>query len=237
MESANQHQPILLLHGATNRWQSLLPIIPDLAKSFHVYALDFRGHGMSQRASSYKLEDYLQDTYAFIQQCIKKPVIVIGHSLGGMVGALLAATYPEWVHQLVLIDTPLTIQAIKRLSTGPVEHANWLIQGLRYSQMLPGLPIPEGLRQCDPEMLLGIVNEFEAIFSFYKEHELFPKILCPVLLIRGSRELGSLVTETDLKNTLALIPQLKDVHITHAGHSPIRQDREAVLSAITHFLT
>lgn len=158
MEYSKHQEPILLLHGATNRWQSFMPIIPDLAQTFHVYAMDFRGHGMSQRAESYTLEDYLYDTYIYIQTCIKQPVTIIGHSLGGMVGVLLAATYPELVKRLIIIDAPLTLQSLKRLSSGPVEHANWLIQGLRYSQLVPGLPIPEGLRQCDPEMLLAIVN-------------------------------------------------------------------------------
>lgn len=237
MEYSKHQEPILLLHGATNRWQSFMPIIPDLAQTFHVYAMDFRGHGMSQRAESYTLEDYLQDTYIYIQTCIKQPVTIIGHSLGGMVGVLLAATYPELVKKLIIIDAPLTLQSLKRLSSGPVEHANWLIQGLRYSQLVPGLPIPEGLRQCDPEMLLAIVNQFEVTFGLYKQKALFPKITCPVLIIRGSRELGSLISDTDLKATIKLMPQLKDVKITHAGHSPMRQDQEAVITAINNFLT
>ena len=110
MEYSKHQEPILLLHGATNRWQSFMPIIPDLATAFKVYALDFRGHGMSQRAGSYILDDYLQDTYAFIQTCIKQSVTLIGHSLGGMVGILLAATYPELVKKLIIIDGILDIK-------------------------------------------------------------------------------------------------------------------------------
>jgi pimeloyl-ACP methyl ester carboxylesterase len=236
MEYANEQSPILLLHGATNRWQSFSSIIPDLTQDFHVYALDFRGHGLSQRATSYTLQDYLSDTYAFIKECIKKPVIIVGHSLGGMIGLLLAAYYPDLVQKLVLIDTPLTLKSLKRLSAGPVEHANWLIHSLRYTQLVPGLPLPEGLRQCDPEMLLSIVNEFEQTFDLYKEHEFFTQIICPVLLIRGSAELGSLINEHDLKATLKLIPHLTHVKIAHAGHSPIMQDKQAVFQAIRSFL-
>lgn len=236
MESTRNQEPILLLHGATNRWQSFMPIIPDLVKTFKVYALDFRGHGLSQRAERYTLDDYLQDTYAFIHTCIKKPVTLVGHSLGGMVSFLLAAAYPELVKNLIVIDAPLTLDSLKRLSSGPVEHANWLIHGLRYSQLVPGLPLPEGLRLCDPEMLLAMVNRFEDTFKLYKERVVFPKISCPSLLIRGSRELGSLITETELKSTLKLMPQLRDVKIAHAGHSPLRQDKEQVLLAINEFL-
>lgn len=236
MEYSNQNPPILLLHGATNRWQSFTPIIPDLAHFFHVYALDFRGHGLSQRATSYTLQDYLQDTYGFIKERIKQPVVIVGHSLGGMIGFLLAAHYPELVHKLVVIDTPLTLQSLKRLSGGPVEHANWLIQGLRYSQLLPGLPLPDGLRQCDHEMLLAIVNEFDKTFAIYKEQDVLTQIHCPALLIRGSPELGSLINEGDLEATLRWMPHLAHIKIAHAGHVPIMQDKQAVLDALYSFL-
>ena len=65
---------------------------------------------------------------------------------------------------------------------------------------------------------------------------IFSKITCPVLLIRGSSDFGSLITEIDLKATLKLMPQLKDVKINHAGHSPMRQDTEAVVNAINEFV-
>jgi len=236
MEYCNEHEPMLLLHGATNRWQSFMPIIPDLSKNYHIYALDFRGHGTSQRAKNYTLDDYLSDAYSFIKERIKKPVIIIGHSLGGMIGILLAAYYPELVKQLVIIDTPLTLQSLQRLSAGPMDHANWLIQGLRYSQLVPGLPLPEGLGQCDPEMLLAMVNQFDKTFAPYKERELFSKIKCPLLLVRGSIELGSLINEVDLKATLKLIPHMVHTKIAHTGHSPIRNDPHAVIEAIKSFL-
>jgi pimeloyl-ACP methyl ester carboxylesterase len=236
MEYSNQGPTVLLLHGATNRWQSFMPIIPALANHYHVYALDFRGHGKSAHMESYTLDDYLSDTYAFINEYVKKPVTVIGHSLGGMIGALLAAYYPEQVRQLVMIDAPLTLQSLKRLSSGPMEHASWLIQGLRYSQLVPGLPMPEGLRQCDPEMLLATVNQFEKTFRLYKAPTLFTKIMCAALLIRGSVELGSLITDADLKNILKLMPHLKHIKIEHAGHAPINQEEQAVLHALHSFL-
>lgn len=236
MEYGNGQEPMLLLHGATNRWQSFMSIIPDLSINYHLYALDFRGHGSSERAYSYTLHDYLDDVHNFIKEHIKKPVIIVGHSLGGMIGILLAAYYPNLVKQLVIIDTPLNLEALQRLSSGPIEQANWLIEGLRYSQLIPGLLLPEGLMQCDPNILLAMVNQFPETFAPYKERELFSKIICPLLLIRGSVELGSLVSEIDLKTTLELSPKMAHTQIAYAGHSPIRHDPEAVVEAIQSFL-
>src|SRR3990167_8353385 len=84
-EGPDNGAPLLLLHGNSNRWQSFKPIIPELINNFHVYALDFRGHGKSGRTPGYyKLQDHLQDVSSFIKEHIKKPVILFGHSLGGM---------------------------------------------------------------------------------------------------------------------------------------------------------
>jgi pimeloyl-ACP methyl ester carboxylesterase len=236
MDYGNKQEPMLLLHGATNRWQSFMPIIYDLAADFRIHALDFRGHGTSERAKSYTLSDYLEDSYSFIKERIKKPVVIVGHSLGGMVGILLAAYYPEWVTQLIIIDTPLTLQSLQRFSPGSMDHAHWLIQGLRYSQLVPGLPLPEGLGQCDPEILLAMINEFDKTFELYKERELLRKIKCPLFLIRGSVELGSLISDVDLRATLKLIPHMLHNKIAHAGHSPIRQDPNSVVKLIKTFL-
>lgn len=237
MEYPNQNPPILLLHGATSHWQSFLPVIPELTSHFHVYALDFRGHGQSQRmGGAYTLSDYLNDAYVFIKECIKERVIIMGHSLGGMIGIMLAANYPELVNNLILIDTPLTLRPLHRLASAQVEQANLLILSLRFSQFFPGLPIPEGLRQCDPEMLFAMINQFDNTFGQYKEHELFPRVTCPVLLIRGGLEHGSLITDSDLDGALKLLLDLSHVQLPHVGHSPIRQDKEAVLNVLENFL-
>ncbi len=44
-------QPLVLLHGGSARWQSSLPIIPELSQRWHVFALDLRGHGKLGRVA------------------------------------------------------------------------------------------------------------------------------------------------------------------------------------------
>jgi pimeloyl-ACP methyl ester carboxylesterase len=46
-EGPDNGHPLLLLHGWTDRWQDVLPIIPTLSMKWHIYALNFRGHGKS----------------------------------------------------------------------------------------------------------------------------------------------------------------------------------------------
>ena len=235
--------PVLLLHGIINRWQSFYPIIPHLNKSFHVYGVDLRGHGKSDRTpGKYNLSDYIQDIDSFIRREIKEAPVIIGHSFGGVLGILLASYYPELVKALVVVDTPLTMSSLHSLTTSQKEQANMFIHWLRFndmSQVLTGWDnnwLPAGLRSCDPEMLAATINSFGHIFKEYQPDKLLPNIKCPVLLIRGNPKHGSLISEADFKIALKLMPALSHVMIANAGHSPIKQNTQAVIDAIGGFM-
>ena len=66
--------PLVLLHGITGWWQSWLPVMPDLALRWRLFALDLRGHGRSGRAAgAYALVDYADDVIAFLRQVTGEP--------------------------------------------------------------------------------------------------------------------------------------------------------------------
>ena len=98
---------VLLLHGGgQNRfsWKNTGQILAD--QGLHVVALDSRGHGDSDRApkANYTVDALCADTLAVLEQ-IGRPVILIGASMGGMTGILVAdAAGPEKVTKLVLVD-------------------------------------------------------------------------------------------------------------------------------------
>src|SRR6201997_2995843 len=102
------HRPtILMLHGGgQNRfsWKNTGQILAD--EGFHVVALDSRGHGDSDRSPGgiYTVDALCADTLAVLEQ-IGRPVILIGASMGGMTGILVAdAAGPQKVTKLVLVD-------------------------------------------------------------------------------------------------------------------------------------
>ncbi len=101
--------PLVILHGGSARWQGYQGILPDLAARFHVYAPDFRGHGKSGRVPGrYRLQDYAEDTVAFLRRCVAEPAYLFGASLGGMIALMVAAQAPDVVRALVVGDSPLT---------------------------------------------------------------------------------------------------------------------------------
>jgi pimeloyl-ACP methyl ester carboxylesterase len=68
-----------------------------------VVALDFRGHGVSEHADSYRYADYEQDLVSLLDRLELDDVTVAGHSLGGYV-ALLAAIRSERIGRVLAID-------------------------------------------------------------------------------------------------------------------------------------
>lgn len=99
--------PVLLSHALGADMGMWDEVADALADRFSVTCYDHRGHGRSQvLPGPYTMDDLVDDAVELIAQHIKRPVIFIGLSMGGMVGQLLAARHPEWVRKLVLANCP-----------------------------------------------------------------------------------------------------------------------------------
>jgi 3-oxoadipate enol-lactonase len=99
----------LLLHGWTASADlNFFPVYARLASSYRVIALDLRGHGRGMRSTEpFSLEDCADDAAALLGQLGAEPAIVVGYSMGGPVGMLLARRHPGVVAALVMQATAL----------------------------------------------------------------------------------------------------------------------------------
>ena len=103
-----ERDAVVLLHGLGSARSTWDPIIPALTNQCRVLAFDQRGHGESSHASgTYTLEHYVPDAIAFCEAVTTRPVVLVGHSLGGVVAASVARTRPDLVRGLLLEDPPL----------------------------------------------------------------------------------------------------------------------------------
>lgn len=98
---------ILLLHASLYRSEDWENIFPRLATRYRVVSYDARGHGRSERATSYELRAFADDALRVLREVVKAPAVVIGHSLGAIAALVAAADAPELVRALVLEDPPL----------------------------------------------------------------------------------------------------------------------------------
>ena len=94
--------PVILLHGITSSSNTWKELIDDLSKKRTVYTIDFRGHGNSDNFSSYMWSDFSKDILFFIEKIIKKPLDLIGHSLGACIASEVAALSRYDIKNLIL---------------------------------------------------------------------------------------------------------------------------------------
>lgn len=96
----------MLLHALGKSGSDWDVVAPELARGRRVYVPDLRGHGRSGRPGKYSFELMRDDLGALLESLGLDRVTLVGHSMGGVVGYLYAATHPERVERLVLEDVP-----------------------------------------------------------------------------------------------------------------------------------
>ncbi len=99
---------IVFMHGVLRNWRSFYPLFEELADQYRLVSLDFRGHGLSEfRPNAYRVIDYVEDAVA-IAGSQPGPVVLVGHSLGGMVALATCAILKDHVSSAVLEDPPFS---------------------------------------------------------------------------------------------------------------------------------
>ncbi|MFJ8619653.1 alpha/beta fold hydrolase [Streptomyces clavifer] len=98
--------PVVLAHGRGGSSGDWTRIAEQLAARHRVYALDFRGHGLSDWPGRYSFELFRDDLHAFLEVRNLPGAVLIGHSMGGVAALLLAAQHPGLIGGLVIEDAP-----------------------------------------------------------------------------------------------------------------------------------
>ena len=102
---AGQGDPVVLLHGYAETSHMWLPLIPKLAATRTVIAVDLRGAGQSSTpANGYTKAAMAQDIHALTQKLGYQRIRIVGHDIGLMVAYAFAAQYPAEVDRIVLMD-------------------------------------------------------------------------------------------------------------------------------------
>jgi esterase len=96
--------PVLMLHGFTGHAHTWDSTAAGLSGRYRALALDQRGHGDSDRASTYGSRPMVEDVLRFLDAMELERVVLMGLSMGGNVAYLFAASHPQRVQRLVVLD-------------------------------------------------------------------------------------------------------------------------------------
>ena len=236
----------LLLHGIGNYGRVWDFVAAEIAGRSHLVAPDARGHGDSiTPRTGYAPEDFVADAIAVLDATEVARAVVVGHSMGGAHAMVLAATHPDRVRALALIDVGPEIgheggDRARRLSLGRPDHFTDDDAALAYlRETSPGYGDavyanrmehafrrePNGalVWRSSKDALLKILGGPARSSDAWRALE---DLSMPVLVVRGTRS-TSLGAET-YRRMLETIPQVTGLELD-AGHN-VQLDRPAELA-------
>lgn len=96
---------VILLHGLGGSSQAWQFNIGPLAEKFHVVVPDQIGFGKSDKPFvNYRIRTYVDFLDEFCRELKIERATLVGNSMGGWIAVMFAATFPERVDKLVLVD-------------------------------------------------------------------------------------------------------------------------------------
>lgn len=99
---------VVLIHGFGDTGDMWGPLAQDLAKTHMVIVPDLRGMGRSSKATGgYDKKSQAVDIRTVVTQLGQDHTAVVGHDIGTMVAYAYAASYPDKVDKLVVMDAPV----------------------------------------------------------------------------------------------------------------------------------
>lgn len=249
---------LLLLHGFLDHGRSFAPLAARLARQWTVVAWDARGHGDSGWIAGggyYHFQDYVYDLHdAHRAVAPDAPVVLVGHSMGGMIVSLYAGAFPERVSALVSLEgfgpPPVNPQ------DAPQRMRDW-IEGVdarrrREVRALPSVEAAvERLRQSNPRLSEsraralvehgirpsgdGWVWKYDPWhrtrspqpFLIEQAAAFWRRIEAPTLLVQGADSNFPL----NLEAARTAVPQLFEQSLPGAGHM-LHHDQPEALAAM-----
>jgi pimeloyl-ACP methyl ester carboxylesterase len=227
--------PVLLLHGLGVSGSVFQPFARRLLPELAATVPDLRGHGQSDAPpTGYAPSDYAGDLIELIQDELPPPVPMIGHSLGALVGMRLAATRPELVRWLVLLDPPLdpelrnaevaTVYRLRGAAPGMLEA--FLLERNPGGGTLLANSLAHDFRQASDAA-------FEAMLSAP------PSSATPIevstLLVQADPASGGLLGDTAAREATRTLGNASLVKIAGASHAVHASHPTEVVRAIRRF--
>lgn len=199
---------LVLLHGfgaSSGHWRGNAEALA--AAGYRVYAMDLLGFGQSDQPGG-RLDNRLwsRQLQCFLEQIVGQPAVVVGNSLGSLVGLTAAVFCPELV--VAVAAAPLPDPTL--LSPLPLRRSPWSRRWQRWLVLLVSRCLPLGLliavlRQ-KPLLRMGLASAYangERI-----DGELVQLIRWPASRSSAGRALGAMVRGMALRPARATAPQL-----------------------------
>lgn len=229
-------EPVVLVHGlGENGARDWAHVVPALARTHEVFALDLPGFGLSDKGN----ELYTPDNYARVLEAtaarrVGRPFTLVGHSMGAAVSLAYADAYPARVRRLVLVDMAGVLhgavyaESLVRFGIGQTTRidprAPWLDSMMRgVIARIEAMPVDRDLLMRMPAVRQRLLGGDPNMIAAYllADHDFsaaLRRVRAPTVLVWGADdEIAPLRTG---QLAAATLPDARLEVIPGAGHSP-----------------
>lgn len=254
VEQTGSGEPVILLHGFGGSVYSWRKIVPALAESHRVVAIDLNGFGYTQRSrdpESYTRAGQGRLVLAVMDALGIERAHVMGHSYGGGLALYLAFRHPERFRSMVLVDSsaptysddrrtraatlrPLTRLYVRTVALRPSTVRRSLLRSFYDDSQVT----PELVRAYFDRLWIEGVGEayygLTAPSRTPSERVDLAKIDVPTLVVWGAQD--AVVSLATGRRATAKLPRSELVVIEACGHLPMEEKPEELLRAVLPFL-
>ncbi|MGE6781446.1 alpha/beta fold hydrolase [Ensifer adhaerens] len=222
-EVSGEGEPLVVLHGAYMNIPSMGAIIPKLAETHKVYAVELQGHGRTTDIGRPITYPNLADDVAAFMDAVKlEKADIFGYSMGAAAGLQLAIRHPDKVNKLAAASVAYDAEGWQP------EFKAFIPQ--MTVEMFVGMPFAEDYRKlaANPDGFPDLVKKLIQLEKEPMAWEADVKALkTPVLVIAGDADVAT------LEHTVALFRLLGGGAMGDMG-KPLSPSRLAILPATSH---
>lgn len=221
---------VVMLHGIGGGHLAFAPQVETFASAgYRAVAWDMPGYGHSAPIEPYTFKGLAQSCIALIESLKCPDIVLLGHSMGGMVAQEVVARRPELVSKLILCGTSPSFgkpdgdwqREFIAQRTAPLDAGKTMgeLAEVLVPQMVGPGSLPEGVRLAVHCMSLVPPSTYrralECLVTFDRRAAL-PNIHVPTLLIAGEHDRNA--PPAVMKKMAGVIPHGTYVEMRGIGH-------------------
>ena len=244
LHAGDSSKPTLIaMHGITGHAEAYVRNLKALSEHFDVWAIDFIGHGYSDKPDHpLEIRHYIDQLLGFMDAIGVEKSYLTGESLGGWVTAQFAIDYPEKVERILLntmggtMANPVVMERLYTLSMEAAKDPSWERVKTRLEWLMadPAMVTddlirtrqaifqqPDWLKACQANMAL---QDPETRKRNMLTDEALGQIKAPALVLWTTKDPSGPVDEG--RRIAGLIPNGELAVMENCGHWPQYEDPE-----------
>ena len=245
---------IVMIHGFTGSKENWYPVAERLQGNYRLLIPDLPGWGQSDRkpGADYGFGAQAERVAAFIQsQSPDKPVVLLGHSMGGGIAALVAARYPRLVSKVGLLDAAgvrfdenqfgLDVLAGTNpfAVTDDASLQRYIDIVFHQQQAKPWIPWPAShgfiqKRKRDAAFEQSVLDKIGRGPEQFTPGDAAASIHQPALLLWGRQD--AVIDPSAMALFAAKMPQARQVLVDDAGHMSLMEQPATVADAVVQLI-